>query len=39
MDSLSQLAYQEKMEGKLGSMSHMVRQAIDAYLDKLNTRQ
>ena len=32
MDSLRKLSLQEKMEGKLGSMSHMVREAIDAYL-------
>ena len=34
MDSLRKLSYQEKMEGKLGSMSSMVRQAIDNYLLK-----
>ena len=32
MDSLRKLSLQEKMEGKLGSMSQMVREAIDAYL-------
>jgi hypothetical protein len=34
MDSLRRLSYQEKMEGKLGSMSGMVRDAIDTYLLK-----
>ena len=34
MDSLRKLSYQEKMEGKLGSMSSMVRIAIDNYLLK-----
>jgi hypothetical protein len=34
MDSLRKLSYQEKMEGKLGSMSGMVRVAIDNYLQK-----
>jgi hypothetical protein len=32
MESLRKLSFQEKMEGKLGSMSQMVREAIDAYL-------
>ena len=32
MDSLRQLAYAEKMQGKLGSMSAMVREAIDTYI-------
>ena len=32
MDSLRKLSIQEKMEGKLGSMSQMVREAIDDYL-------
>jgi hypothetical protein len=32
MDVLRKLSLQEKMEGKLGSMSQMVREAIDAYL-------
>jgi hypothetical protein len=32
MDALRKLSFQEKMEGKLGSMSQMVREAIDAYL-------
>jgi hypothetical protein len=34
MDSLRKLSLQEKMEGKLGSMSQMVREAIDDYLNK-----
>ena len=32
MDSLRKISYKEKMEGKLGSMSSMVREAIDNYL-------
>jgi hypothetical protein len=32
MDALRKLSLQDKMEGKLGSMSQMVRDAIDAYL-------
>jgi hypothetical protein len=32
MQSLRKLAYREKMDGKLGSMSQMVRDAIDHYL-------
>jgi hypothetical protein len=35
MDSLRKLSLQEKMEGKLGSMSQMVRDAIDTYLEKI----
>src|SRR5512147_3043734 len=34
MDSLRKLSFQEKMDGKLGSMSGMVREAIDNYLSK-----
>ncbi len=34
MDSLRKLSIQEKMDGKLGSMSNMVREAIDTYLQK-----
>jgi hypothetical protein len=34
MDTLRKLSLQEKMEGKLGSMSRMVRAAIDSYLEK-----
>ncbi|MDF2972587.1 MAG: hypothetical protein K0R61_3037, partial [Microvirga sp.] len=32
IDSLRRLSLQEKMDGKLGSMSQMVREAIDTYL-------
>jgi hypothetical protein len=32
MDALRKLSLQEKMEGKLGSMSRMVRDALDAYI-------
>ena len=32
MDALRKLSFAEKMEGKLGSMSQMVRDAIDTYL-------
>jgi len=39
MDSLRKLSLQKKMEGKLGSMSQMVREAIDAYLkDKASSK-
>jgi hypothetical protein len=34
IDTLRQLSYQEKIEGKPGSMSSMVREAIDEYLRK-----
>jgi hypothetical protein len=34
MDRLRKLSLEEKMNGKLGSMSAMVREAIDAYLQK-----
>ena len=34
MDSLRKLAFQQKMQGKIGSMSAMAREAIDAYLKK-----
>jgi hypothetical protein len=34
MDSLRDRSYQEKRAGKLGSMSAMVRDAIDAYLKR-----
>ncbi|GDY33995.1 hypothetical protein GTS_56280 [Gandjariella thermophila] len=37
MDSLRDLAYLQKREGRVGSMSAMVRDAIDSYLkDKLS---
>ena len=32
MDSLRELSYQEKREGRIGSMSAMVREALDTYL-------
>jgi len=34
MDDLRELAFQEKRQGKLGSMSAMVRDAIDHYLTR-----
>jgi hypothetical protein len=34
MDSLRERSYQEKRAGKVGSMSAMVRDAIDAFLKK-----
>ncbi len=34
MDSLRKRAMEEKLEGKLGSMSAMAREAIDEYLSK-----
>jgi hypothetical protein len=34
MDSLRERSFQDKREGKLGSMSAMVRDAIDEYLRK-----
>ena len=34
MGSLRRLSYVEKMDGKLGSMSGMVREALDEYLQK-----
>ena len=34
MESLRKLSFQDKMEGKLGSMSAMVREAIETYLEK-----
>jgi len=39
MDALRKLSFQEKMEGKLGSMSNMVREAIDNYLLLRNSRK
>ena len=38
MDSLRDRSYQEKRAGKIGSMSAMVREAIDAYLKKTPER-
>jgi hypothetical protein len=37
MDLLRKLSIQEKMDGKLGSMSAMVRNAIDSYLQGNST--
>jgi hypothetical protein len=34
MESLRELSFQEKRQGRLGSMSAMVRDAIDQYLKK-----
>jgi hypothetical protein len=34
MDRLRKISLEEKMNGKLGSMSAMVREAIDSYLHK-----
>jgi hypothetical protein len=34
MDALRRLSFQEKMDGKVGSMSAMVRTAIDTYLEE-----
>jgi hypothetical protein len=34
MESLRKLSFHEKMQGKVGSMSQMVREAIDEYLAK-----
>jgi hypothetical protein len=39
MDALRKLSFQEKMDGKLGSMSNMVREAIDNYLLLRNFRK
>jgi hypothetical protein len=39
MESLRKLSFQEKMEGKLGSMSHMMREAIDDYLKKRSSTE
>jgi hypothetical protein len=36
MDALRELAYREKREGKPGSMSAMVRAAIDRFIEKAN---
>jgi hypothetical protein len=34
MDDLRREAYEEKLQGGMGSMSKMVRDAIDTYLEK-----
>jgi len=39
MDDLRREAYEEKMEGSMGSMSKMVRDAIDTYLEKRKARK
>jgi hypothetical protein len=39
MDSLRKLSYQEKMEGQIGSMSKMARDAIDQFLLKRNSKK
>lgn len=39
MDSLRKLSIEEKMAGKLGSMSAMVREAIDTYLQKRSSEK
>jgi hypothetical protein len=37
MDSLRKFSYEDKLEGKLGSMSKMVRDALDEYIQKRNS--
>ena len=37
MEALRKLSFQEKMDGKVGSMSAMVRKAIDSYLEDHRT--
>ena len=39
MNTLRNLSYQEKMDGKLGSMSQMVREALDNYLNERATKK
>jgi hypothetical protein len=39
MDALRRHSFQEKMDGRLGSMSNMVREAIDEYLNKKSTEK
>jgi len=39
MDSLRRAAYEEKMQGGMGSMSKMVREAIDKYFNDKKTKQ
>jgi hypothetical protein len=39
MTSLRTLSFKEKMEGKLGSMSSMVREAIDEYLKERSSEK
>ena len=37
MEALRKLSFQEKMAGQVGSMSAMVRAAIDSYLEEHRT--
>jgi len=37
MEALRKLSFQEKMAGQVGSMSAMIRAAIDAYLEEHRT--
>src|SRR5918992_2615594 len=37
MDRLRKISLEEKMNGKLGSMSAMLREAIDAYIQRKST--
>ena len=39
MDSLRRAAYEEKMQGGMGSMSKMVREAIDKYFNDKKTEK
>jgi hypothetical protein len=39
MDTLKKLSFEEKMNGKLGSMSAMVREALDLYLQKKSSHK
>lgn len=39
MQSLRRLSFAEKMEGKLGSMSAMVREAIDTFIEKKTAKK
>jgi hypothetical protein len=39
MDALRELSYQEKREGRIGSMSAMVREALDNYLKEQAKRE
>ena len=39
MQSLRRLSYEEKMDGKLGSMSAMVREAIDTFIQQKPTKK
>jgi len=37
MEALRKLSFQEKMAGQVGSMSAMIRAAIDSYLQERQT--